>query len=104
MSMLAPAPNCGALFEEYKAARGELLYLSSDEIVTIDASDSDQPCDTFAVNKHLADLADIYSDGGEHFLSKCRTKSYQLEAHFFTHSDAIFFSNIGHLNSPVSKK
>jgi len=81
MSMLAPAPICGALFEEYKAARGELLYLSSDEIVTIDASGSDQPCDTFAVNKHLADLADIYSDG-----------------------DAIFFSNIGHLNSPVTKK
>ncbi len=65
MSMLAPAPICGALYEEYKAARGDLLYLSSNEIVTIDASGSGQPCDTFAVNKHLADLAGIYDDGGK---------------------------------------
>ena len=65
MSMIAPHPDCGTLYDEYTNTRGGLLALFPADIVSIDASTSDQPCNTFALNKNFGDIKTIYDDGGE---------------------------------------
>ena len=79
-NLLVPGPTC-PLFDEYKQVRGENVALDPlYEIVTIDASSSDQPCAEFGVNKNIDFFKTLYDNGA-----------------------GVFFANAGHLNKPVTK-
>jgi uncharacterized protein (DUF1501 family) len=78
--MLAPHPSCGDLYDEYKAVRSAAAALKSTDMLEIDASSSEQPCDTFGLNKKLPIMKELYDNG-----------------------HGLFFANTGHLTKPVSK-
>jgi hypothetical protein len=78
--MLAPHSSCGNLRTEYEEIRGTSASLDTGDMVNLDASSSDQPCDTFGLNNKLAGLKEIYDAG-----------------------HGLFFANTGHLTKPVTK-
>eukprot|EP00956_Cyclotella_meneghiniana_P035458 scaffold115176_cov24-Cyclotella_meneghiniana.AAC.2 len=81
MNVLVPHPDdCPSLYEEYKTKRGEDLYLAEGDLIKIDASNSNQPCASFGVNKMIGqDFVDLYNAG-----------------------EVIFVANAGHLQKPVT--
>ena len=81
MNMIMPHPDgCQSLYDEYKLYRGSGNYVDVTEMVKIDATTPEQPCTHFGVNNALDYLAQIYTEG-----------------------EAIFFTNIGHLQKPVNR-
>jgi uncharacterized protein (DUF1501 family) len=79
--MLAPHSSCGALYDEYQIARGNVTAgLPGSSMLPINASSSDQPCDMFGLNDKLPILQEIYNAGHGSFLA-----------------------NTGHLSKPVNK-
>ena len=79
-NLLVPGPTC-PLFDEYKQVRGENLALDPlHEVVTIDATSSDQPCAEFGINKNIDFFKTLYDNGA-----------------------GVFFANAGHLNKPVTE-
>ena len=81
-NLLVPKANCldgRDVYGEYKSARG-LLALDENDLVDIDATGSNQVCDTFAVNKNHGLIHELYSAG-----------------------EALFVSNMGVLSKPLTK-
>jgi uncharacterized protein (DUF1501 family) len=71
-NLLVPKGNCESvgkdLYAEYLAARGDHA-LTDDELLEIDATGSNQPCDTFAVNKAIPFLQEQYQEGNALFFA-----------------------------------
>eukprot|EP00656_Telonema_subtile_P022373 TRINITY_DN2349_c0_g4_i2.p1 TRINITY_DN2349_c0_g4~~TRINITY_DN2349_c0_g4_i2.p1 ORF type:complete len:1161 (-),score=234.81 TRINITY_DN2349_c0_g4_i2:206-3688(-) len=80
-SLLIPHSDCasGDLFAQYETVRGNIA-LEKSSLLTIDASDSDQPCDTMGLHGSLPVVKTLYDEG-----------------------DAALLANIGVLVEPVSK-
>lgn len=81
-NLLVPRSNCRDgrdVYTEYKNARGN-VGLSTSSLLDIDATGSNQVCDTFAVNKNYAYIQQLYNDG-----------------------KALFVANAGVLNKPLTK-
>lgn len=75
-SMLIPNPSC-SLYSDYVNVRGDVAITSSR---TIDASTSNQPCNSFDLHPSLANIHALYGTG-----------------------DAAWISNIGPLVEPLDK-
>lgn len=78
--MLSPWREC-VIYDEYSQLRGNEASLADDEMLRLDAIDSNQPCDRFGLHQNLSVLKSLYD-----------TKR------------GIFFANIGHLDKPVTKE
>ena len=81
-NLLVPRSNCRDgrdVYREYKNARGSLALGTSD-LLDINASGSNQVCDTFAINTNYAHIHQLYNDG-----------------------HALFVANAGVLNKPLTK-
>ena len=80
LNLFVPLPTgCRKLYEEYAEIRGS-NHLMPEELIEIDASTSNQPCDSFGVNKNLEKVASMYNYG-----------------------ELAFIAGIGHLRNPVNK-
>lgn len=79
-NMLVPHSGCADkdMFAEYEAVRGPAA-LAKSSLLQIDASSSDQVCDTFSVHPALPAVQELYADG-----------------------DLLFVANQGPLVAPVS--
>jgi len=92
MNLLVPYPDsnpgedypddCSTLYNDYASIRGDDNRLSLSELISIDASSSDQPCRYFGVNSALSDIASSYT----------------------TDNDVLFFANVGYLTKPVNRR
>ena len=81
-NMLVPRSNCRDgrdVYKEYKKARGSVA-LGTSSLLDIDATGSNQVCDTFAVNSNYPYLQQLYNEG-----------------------QALFVANAGSLNKPLTK-
>ena len=81
-NLLVPKSNCRdgrSVYEEYKNARGSVA-LAARDLLDIDATGSNQICDTFAVNKNYAYIRELYNEG-----------------------HGLFIANAGVLNKPSTK-
>jgi uncharacterized protein (DUF1501 family)/uncharacterized protein (DUF1800 family) len=82
-NILMPHSDCEAsgkdLYAEYASVRRELA-IAQEDMLTIDASSSSQPCDTFGVHPDLTTVQELYSEG-----------------------DLVFFANTGVLQQYVNK-
>lgn len=81
-NLLVPRANCidgRNVYQEYQEARGSLA-LSGGDLLDIDATGSNQVCDTFAVNKGYTHIHELYNAG-----------------------DALFVANVGVLSKPLTK-
>lgn len=60
-NMIVPKGNCSSknMYNEYKNARGPLA-LSPDKLLDIDATGSDQLCNTWGVHESLPLLKELY--------------------------------------------
>ncbi|KAL7541680.1 LOW QUALITY PROTEIN: hypothetical protein ACHAXR_011131 [Thalassiosira sp. AJA248-18] len=69
-NMLVPVSNCATSdqYAEYVAARGQ-ISLPIANLTLIDASSSNQDCDTFGINHVFDDLAQLYNDGDALFVT-----------------------------------
>jgi len=69
-NVLVPHSDCPAqdMYAAYSNIRGELA-LSQSELLTIDASTSSQPCNTFGLHPNLGALQQLYNDGDLAFLA-----------------------------------
>ena len=77
-----PKANCRDgrdVFQEYQDARGSVA-LQAGRLLDIDATGSDQVCDTFAINEEYRDMRDLYNSG-----------------------ELAFVANVGVLNKPLTK-
>ena len=82
--MLIPHSHCKNagkdLYEEYKVVRGPVA-IEKDELLTIDASSSNQPCSTFGIHPKLPIVQNLYQK-----------------------DMALFLANVGFLTSSVTKQ
>jgi len=81
-NLLVPRSNCRDgrnVYQEYRQARGS-VGLSTSNLLDIDATGSNQVCDTFAVNSKYAYIQQLYNAG-----------------------QALFVANAGVLNKPLTK-
>ena len=81
-NILVPRSDCRDgrdVYQEYKNARGSVA-LKKSSLLDIDATGSNQVCDTFAVNSKYAYLQQLYNEG-----------------------QALFIANAGVLNKPLTK-
>lgn len=78
-SMLSPAAGCTPLHNQYLNVRGDVAIQSSD-LLPIDASTSNQPCNTFNLHPSLVNIHGLYVGG-----------------------DAAWVGNIGPLVEPLDK-
>ena len=69
-NLLVPKGKCTAkdMYQEYKDIRGSRA-LGPDKLLDIDATGSNQPCDTFAVNSAIPVLQKLYREGDALFLA-----------------------------------
>ena len=85
-NMLVPKANCQDspagvdMYQEYRTVRGDQIALDQGSLIGIDATGSNQPCDTFGVNSKFPLAASLYDEG-----------------------QAMFFANTGVLEEPVNK-
>jgi len=77
--MLAPHESCD-LYKDYADTRTDIGKLDADWMVSLNASSSNQHCDTFGLHKDLGALKTLYDA-----------------------KEGMFFANIGHLSKPVTK-
>jgi len=80
-SMLVPTTNtgCNALHDQYMSIRGDVA-IPSENLRPIDASTSNQPCNSFGLHPSLVNIHELYGQG-----------------------DASWVSNIGPLVEPLDK-
>ena len=78
-NVLAPHPTC-SIFNSYRSNRGVLALRDSDLLPLTNGNSTEQPCDTFGVNKAIPILKTIYDNG-----------------------HGQFHANVGHLHKPVTK-
>lgn len=78
-SFNALVPTCKNLHDQYLSVRGDVAIQTSD-LLPIDASTSDQPCDTFGLHPSLPNIQGLYKQG-----------------------DAAWISNMGNLIEPMGK-
>lgn len=82
-NLLVPHSNCREgidMYQHYKDVRTEIA-LNKDDLLQIDASNSDQICDTFGIHPNLDVLQSLYND-----------------------TDLLFISNIGVLQQYATKE
>ena len=66
--MLSPHPSCEDMYNEYVEARGaNQAALLEEDMLTLDADTSDQPCAKFGLNKNLDVFKEIYDAGDGQF-------------------------------------
>lgn len=68
------------MYDKYSSARGEVA-LHQNSLLTIDATSSDQVCDTFGLHGNLPYLQTLYQN-----------------------NDLLFLSNVGYLTEPATKE
>lgn len=70
-NMLVPVSNCKTSdqYAEYVAARGPAHSLPLSNLTLIDATSSNQDCDTFGINNVFDDLANLYNEGDALFVT-----------------------------------
>ena len=68
------------MYEEYRTVRGS-VRIPKEDLLTIDAEDSNQVCDTFGIHPNLPIIKDLYNV-----------------------DDVAFLAGIGVLSEPVTKK
>ncbi len=56
------------MFAQYQAARGDVA-LARDTLLSIDATGSGQPCDSFGLHRRLTTLKSLYDDKGLAFIA-----------------------------------
>lgn len=61
-SMLAPMSGCAPLHDQYMNVRGDVAIQSS-VLLPIDASTSNQPCNSFGLHPSLGNIAALYDQG-----------------------------------------
>eukprot|EP00957_Ditylum_brightwellii_P015741 1186710-Ditylum_brightwellii.AAC.1 len=81
-NILAPqnGNDCADLYTEYREARGSAGMVDKD-LLSINATGSNQPCTDFGVHRALQEFQTIYNEG-----------------------NGAFLANFGHLFKPVTKK
>ncbi len=57
------------MFAQYQAARGEDVALARHTLLSIDATGSGQPCDSFGLHSRMNTLKSLYDEGGLAFIA-----------------------------------
>lgn len=78
-SMLAPTAGCVPLHSQYLSERGDVAIPSAN-LLPIDTSTSNQPCNSFGIHSSLVNIRNLYTSG-----------------------DASWVANIGPLVTPLNK-
>ena len=76
--MLSPYHDCGPLYTEYEAIRGEFAKLKDEQMLELNAMSSEQPCERFGLHNNLPEMKAMYDDEIGLFLANTGRKYHAI--------------------------